>query len=89
MPKQEELGGVEGPGVSPVKIKAVDNAFDELLSAREKRMSYGEKEGEASAVLVELFRKHDLRSYTFDDKKYVLSEICKVKKAPKDEPEDE
>lgn len=85
MAKQDDLGGIEGEGVSPVKIKAVDTAFDELIGARSKRMSWGEKEGEASATLVNLFHKHNLKVYTFDDKKYTLATIEKIKLKPKDE----
>jgi hypothetical protein len=79
--KNVDLPGVEGEGVSPKKVKAIDEAFDELISAREKRMAYGEKEGEASATLVSLFHKHKIRCYVFDDKKYKLSAIEKVKVA--------
>jgi hypothetical protein len=89
MPKQDDLAGVEGPGVSVPKIKAVEEAFDALIGARTKRMSWGEKEGEASAALVELFHKHNLRVYTFDDKRYTLKQIEKIKLLPKDEVEED
>lgn len=87
MARIEDLPGVEGEGVSPVKIKAVDTAFDELIGARSKRMSWGEKEGEASAALVTLFHKHNLKVYVFDDKNYTLKQIEKIKLAPKEEEE--
>jgi len=89
MPKNVDLPGVEGPGVSPVRIKAVDEAFDALIGARTKRMSWGEKEAEASAELVALFHKNDLSIYVFDDRKYTLKQIEKIKLLPKDEVEEE
>lgn len=86
MPRNEDLPGVEGEGVSAQKtIKAVDEAFEELIAQRTKRMNAGEKEGEASAKLVALFHKHNLKVYTFDDKKYTLSTIETIKRKPKDE----
>lgn len=80
----------EGEGVSPQKkIKAVEEAFGDLLGAREKRMAHGEKEQAASAVLVQLFHRHNLKVYTYDDKKYTLATVEKIKLKPKDEePED-
>jgi hypothetical protein len=81
----DDLPGVEGEGVSQKKIKAVEEAFSDLLSAREKRMSHGEKEQAASAVLVQLFHRHNLKVYTYDDKKYTLATVEKIKLKPKDE----
>jgi hypothetical protein len=74
-----DLPGVEGEGVSLKKIKAVEEAFGDLLSAREKRMAHGEKEAAASAVLVQLFHRHNIKVYTYDDKRYALATIEKIK----------
>lgn len=76
---------MEGEGVALRKIKAVDDAFDELLGHRQRRMSAGEKEAAASEILTKLFHKHNLRSYTYDDTKYVIKGKEKVVRAPKDE----
>jgi hypothetical protein len=86
----DDLPGVEGEGVSQQKkIKAVEEAFGDLLSAREKRMTHGEKEQAASAVLVQLFHRHNLKDYTYDDRKYTLAQVEKIKLAPKAETADE
>jgi len=82
---EAELPGVQGEGVSPVSIKAVDNAFDELIGHRTRRMNAAEKESAASAVLVTLFHRHNLKVYTYDDRKYTLAQVEKIKLAPKDE----
>lgn len=81
----EDLPGVEGEGVSQKKVKAIEEAFGDLLAAREKRMSHGEKEQAASAVLVQLFHRHNIKIYTYDDKKYTLATVEKIKLKPKDE----
>jgi len=84
MARNDELPGVVGEGVAPVKIKTVDNAFEDLLAHRGKRMSSGVKEQEAAAVLTDLFHKHNLKCYYFDEVKYVLKGKEKIVKAPKD-----
>jgi hypothetical protein len=83
----QELPAMVGDGVEVVKIKAVEEAFDELLGHRTRRMNAAEKEQAASAVLVALFHKHNLKVYNYDDKKYTLATIEKVKLAPKEEDE--
>jgi hypothetical protein len=81
----DDLPGVEGEGVSQQKkIKAVEDAFGDLLAHRTKRMKAGENEGEASKVLTALFHKHSLKHYFYDDVKYVLQGKEKIIKAPKD-----
>ena len=48
MPRQQDdLSGVEGPGVSQPKIKAVEDCFEALLNARTNRMKWGTKEKDA------------------------------------------
>lgn len=86
MAKDKDLPGMTGEGVERPSIKAVDEAFEELINAREKRMSWGEKEGTASATLVSLFHKHNLKSYVFEEKRYKLAAIEKVKVARDEEP---
>ena len=85
MAKQDELAGVEGEGVSAVKIKSVDDAFDSLLGARGNRMRWGKKEKEEQNRLIALFKKHNLSTYVFDDRTYILDDIEKIKLKPKDE----
>lgn len=89
MPRQnQELPGVEGEGVSPVQIKAVDEAMENLLAARSKRMKFAEQEKESQAALVAMFHKHDLTCYTYDDTVYELVDIEKIKRAKKEGDDD-
>jgi hypothetical protein len=84
-PQPEDLPGVEGEGVSQQKrIKAVEEAFGDLLAHRAKRMKAGENEQASSAVLTALFHKHNLKHYFYDDVKYMLQGKEKIIKAPKD-----
>lgn len=83
--KQDDLSGVEGPGVSPAKFKDVDEAFDTMLGARTNRMKWGKKEVEAQASLLEIMHKRDIEVYYFDDQKYVRKQLEKVVRAPKDD----
>jgi hypothetical protein len=79
---------MDGPGVASPKIKAVDDAFDELLAHRTRRMNAQKKEKEAQTALVELFHRHEIEVYNFDDKSYQLKDIEKIVLVPK-EREDE
>lgn len=88
MAKQDELNGVEGEGVSAIKIKALDEAFDSLLGARGNRMKWAKKEKEVQTEVIALMEKHRLDLYMFDDRAYILADIKKVKLKPKDQ-EDE
>lgn len=87
MPRNEELPGVEGPGVSPVKVKALDEAFDELLGARKRRMDWGKKEKDAQSRVLELMKKHEVEVYYYDETPYEIVDIEKVRRKPKDEEE--
>lgn len=89
MPRQQDdLAGVDGPGVSQPKIKAVDESFETLLNARTNRMKWGVKEKEAQTELVALMEKHELEVYSFDDVAYQLKDIKKVVRVPKDGEDD-
>lgn len=83
MAKQSEIP-MTGPGVESPSIKAVDEAFENLLAARSKRMKFGEQEKEAQQVLIDLFHKHDFKVYNFEDKTYQLVDIEKVKLLPRE-----
>ena len=89
MAKTEELQGIEGEGVGPVKkIKSLDTAIDEWRSIVEKRMKLTESEVEASQKVTDLMHKHNLTAYPYwvDDETQKLvvlegKEKLKLKKA--------
>jgi hypothetical protein len=80
-----DLPAMTGDGVERKMIKAVEDAFADLIGHRTRRMNAAEKEQASSAVLVHLFHKHNLKTYVYDDKKYTIKQIEKIKLAPKDE----
>lgn len=86
--KSQDLPAMEGEGVAPRKIKAVDELFDSLLGARSNRMKWAKKEKEVQTDLIALMEKHELQLYVFDDRVYILADIKKVKLKPKDEEDD-
>ena len=86
--KTEELPGVEGEGVTPKKIKALDTAIDDWRAIVQKRMDLTEKEVEASQRVTDLMHKHGLTAYPYwvDDETQKLvvlegKEKLKLKKA--------
>lgn len=81
----EDLPAMDGPGVAVKKIRAMEDAFDALLGARNNRMRWAKKEKEEQAKLIYLFHKHELRQYVFDDRCYILDGTEKVRLKPKDE----
>lgn len=70
--------GLKGDGVEKRSIKALDEAMAELISHREKRMKFGKLEKESVAVVVDLFKKHKLRAYDYDEKVYDLKAVEKI-----------
>ena len=88
MAKTEEIPGMTGEGVSPKKIKALDNAIADWRSIVEDRMNLTEREVSAAAKVTELLHKHNLTSYPYwvDDETQKLvvlegKEKLKLKKA--------
>lgn len=67
-----DLPGVDGPGVSRPKVKAIDIAAGEYVEVRDKRMSWTEKEVDAKTKLAQLMEKHNLTEYIFDDHKVIV-----------------
>ena len=93
MPEKTNEFPLEGEGVSPKKIKALDTAIDDWRSAVEKRMALVEKEIEAGAKVVELMHKHDVTAYPYydgDDNRKICRLTSKEKlKLEKDKGESE
>ena len=90
MPRQQEdLEGMKGAGVELPRIKAIDEAFDDLLGARTKRMQWGKKEKEAQTKLVGLMHENDLTVYNYDELVYEIGVKENIKRKPKDKEEDE
>lgn len=57
MAKTGELG-FKGPGVAPVRIKAVDEAAEEYVKVRDRRMGLTKKEVQAKQNLIDIIHKN-------------------------------
>lgn len=70
--KTPDLPNVEGAGVTEKRIRSVDDAAEEYVDARDKRMTLTKQEVEKKEKLKSLMLKHGLNRYTLDDD---LSEV--------------
>lgn len=94
MPKLEQA---EIPGTERPKIKAIEEAADNYVTARDKRMKLTEQEVAAKGKLVEVMLRHadklcedgdGNKIYRFDDEVVLLSDIATVKvRRVREEPE--
>lgn len=57
-PKQDQLP-IAGPGVAPVRIKELDDAAEEYVRVRDRRMDLLKKEIDLKGDLLELVHKHE------------------------------
>lgn len=81
--KQNDLPAIEGEGVAPKKIKAIEVAADDYVEKRDTRMSWTEKEVAARNKLITLMKEHGLEKYRFGDEEVSLKpgkDGVKVKK---------
>lgn len=58
MPRTPDLPGVKGPGVAPIRIKAVDEKAEEYVKVRDRRMGLTKKEVQAKNELIDLLHKN-------------------------------
>lgn len=77
--KQQDLPAIEGEGVAPKKIPAVEKAADKYVEIRDKRMAMTEQEVTARAGLIEMMHEHKLTVYTYDDYKITMEPREKIK----------
>jgi hypothetical protein len=71
-PKQEELAGVEGPGVSPIKIKELDRLGDRFIENRDAKADLAAKCTKIEAQMAEMMEEHGLARYQFSDQEMIL-----------------
>lgn len=71
-PKNQDLPGVEGEGVSQKKIPAIEKAASKYVSVRDERMALTKKEVDARAVLINAMKENNTVLYRYDDMEVVL-----------------
>ncbi len=67
------------PGMTPKRIKALQDKGEEVLELQRKRMGYEEKEREAREELLDLMKEHKLKNYPLDEEYSVVVESADVK----------
>jgi hypothetical protein len=58
-PKQSDLPAIEGKGVAPIKIPAIDRLADKYIEMRDKRMAMTPEEVKAKQALIEALHKNE------------------------------
>ncbi len=83
--KQTELKGIEAPS-----IPELDEAAEEYVEHRDKRIAVLTQEIAAKGVLLGLMKKHKLERYRYDDQivEVLPSEKLKVKNANSEQEEE-
>lgn len=80
-PKQDDIPGVEGEGVSLKKIRRLDDAIDAWREAVEKRMKLSLTEIEKRDRVLTIMHEEGLSRYRWtDDRNVVLKDGVKVEK---------
>jgi len=98
--KQEDLGGMSGPGVGTASIPEIDQLADVYVKERDKRVRQTPKESDAKKELIAALHRHEktigrdekgVLRYDYEGLVIELSyaeEKLKVKKAVEDDDDD-
>lgn len=87
MPKNEDLPGIEGDGVAPLKIPDIDKAINKYQRKKEARCAVSPDEIAAKNELRARLHQHreelprnaeGVPFYRYDDRDYLLEEKLKV-----------
>jgi hypothetical protein len=73
-PKQDDLGGMTGAGVAPVKIKKLDNLGDKFIDLRDSKADLATQITACEKGIIELMKENGLTSYAFSDQIIELKE---------------
>src|SRR5437899_1708974 len=71
-PRQEDLAGVEGPGVSPARYKDIDRLADKFIETRDEKADLAGKLTKIEGQIAELMVDHQITKYTFSDQEVIL-----------------
>jgi hypothetical protein len=73
------------PGTEPERIKEIEDAAENYVSARDERMGLTEEETKRKVRLIEAMKKYDLETYNFAgymvERNRIEEDNVKVKKA--------
>lgn len=67
-PKEEDLPGVEGPGVAPVKDKRLEGLADDFVEDRDAKSELAEKMTATEAKIIDRMLELNIREFKYADK---------------------
>lgn len=97
MAKNQDLPGVDGPGVAPLKIPEIEKAINKYQRKKDERCQASPGEVAAKQELRALLHEHKselpvnaqgIPFYRYDERDYLLEEKLKVQKIVTDEEDD-
>lgn len=97
-PQSQDLPGVEGPGVAPVRYKDIDKLADKFIEIRDEKAVLAGKLGKLETSIAELMVDKGITRYTFSDQEVILKSgrthvkvvtVKAVDESSKDDPDDE
>ena len=68
-PKQDDLSGIEGPGVSPIKIKELDRLGDRFIENRDAKADLAKKLTKLEGQMAEIMEENGIARYSSATKK--------------------
>lgn len=71
--KQEELPGVEGPGVSQPKFKDLDRLGDKFITLRDEKAELATKLTKVEGDIIDCMTGHGLTTYKFSDQVMLIN----------------
>lgn len=71
-PKQDDIPGVEGPGVSPPKIKELDRLGDKYVEIRDEKAKLAGKLGDVERKMAEIMVENGISKYQWSDQEIIV-----------------
>lgn len=71
-PRQDDIPGVEGPGVSPPKIKELDRLGDKYVEIRDEKAKLATKLGEVEKKMADIMIDNGMNKYQWSDQEMII-----------------
>jgi len=70
--KQEDLSGVEGPGVSPIKLKELDRLGDKYIEVRDKKAELATELNGIENKMADIMVEKGITTYRWSDQEMIV-----------------
>lgn len=71
-PKQDEIPGIQGEGVSKPVIKELDRLGDKFIDIRDQKAELASKLTKVEAQMAEIMAENQISKYHFSDQEVIL-----------------